>query len=261
MLFLQLLHPVTRELVVRTSDVAIQQLNWTAGDVVHERRGFMIDDIPQGQYNLTVGLYRAGVPERRIEAFDGQTGKPWPGAQAVLDLPLLALPRSLQDTPVSQGGRVVVYTASGPGTAQERWEGSEAQVGGLARVLGYSQDPQQARAGQDLALTLYWEAVSLQPIDGDYTVFVHVLDGALQIVAQHDGTPVGGTRPTTPWASGDRVVDTHELVWLMPGYTGTATIAVGLYDAQTQQRVPAYGPGGERLPDDSIRLGQIQIAP
>jgi hypothetical protein len=131
----------------------------------------------------------------------------------------------------------------------------------MVRVQGYSQEPQPARAGQDLALTLTWESISAQPIDGDYTVFVHVLDGASQMIAQHDGKPADGTRPTLTWAPGDTVVDTHELVWLMPDYTGPATIAVGLYDAQTQQRVPAYGPGGERLPDDCIRLGQMQIAP
>jgi hypothetical protein len=260
-LFLQLLHPVTRELVVRTSDVAIQRLDWKAGDVVHEQRGLFIDDIPQGQYELAVGLYLVGAPDRRIAAFDGQDGKPWPGAQAVLDLPVLALPRSLQDTPVSREGRVVVFTASGPGAMQGCRETSKAQIGNIACVLGYSQDPQQARAGQALALTLHWETVAAQPIDGDYTAFVHVLDGASRMVAQHDGKPADGTRPTNTWAPGDQIVDTHELVWLMPGYTGMATVAVGLYDVQTQQRVPAYGDGGERLPDDCVRLGQIQIDP
>ena len=55
-------------------------------------------------------------------------------------------------------------------------------------------------------------------------------------MAQHDGKPVGGLRPTIGWPAGEIVVDAHTLVW-QRGYAGPARLHVGLYDAATGVRV------------------------
>jgi hypothetical protein len=34
---------------------------------------------------------------------------------------------------------------------------------------------------------------------------------------------------------------------------------VGLYDPETLERLPAYGPEGERLPDDRVMISEIQV--
>jgi hypothetical protein len=114
-------------------------------------------------------------------------------------------------------------------------------------------------AGQDLDVTLYWQAANPQPLHTDYKVFVHVLGEAGQVVAQHDGEPATGRMPTRTWREGDKIVDTHRIVWLEPSYAGKATIGVGMYDFETQKRVPAFDAGGQRLPEDRVTLGEIVI--
>jgi len=105
---------------------------------------------------------------------------------------------------------------------------------------------------ESVAVTLVWQAD--QTVATNYTVYVHVLapDGAL--IAQHDGIPVWGTRPTTTWQPGDRIFDQHELS--LPGEIPApgAQLVVGLYQTESLERQP-FADGQETLPlltlDDS----------
>jgi hypothetical protein len=106
---------------------------------------------------------------------------------------------------------------------------------------------------------LYWRATNEQLLSNDYTVFVHLLDQSGQLIAQHDGEPAAGRRPTRTWQEGDLIIDTHKLQWQTEIYRGPATIAVGLYDLETLERLPAYGPDGQRLADDRVLLPEIQV--
>ncbi|MEJ2749688.1 MAG: hypothetical protein P8183_17545, partial [Anaerolineae bacterium] len=82
-----------------------------------------------------------------------------------------------------------------------------------------------------IEVTLIWKAP--QPIAQDYTVFVHFLAADGRLIAQHDGVPAAGTRPTTTWPAGDIVLDWHELG---SGEGGNGRVVVGMYDNQTQTR-------------------------
>lgn len=116
-------------------------------------------------------------------------------------------------------------------------------------------------AGQALTVTLTWEI--LRPIAANYTAFVHLLDGEIEatespLKAQHDGTPCNGAEPTWHWRSGEYVLDEHELA--VPGdlTAGEYLLGVGLYDADTLQRLP---PAGEALDvrwDEAI-VGSIKV--
>ena len=119
----------------------------------------------------------------------------------------------------------------------------DAQFSNLARLVGYEVAVPAAYASQPLPLTLVWQATA----DGgatSYTVFVHLVAPDGRIIAQHDGLPAGGSRPTTGWVAGEYVVDVHDLVFRYPDYSGPAKFVVGLYDAQTGVRLPLAG-GGE----------------
>jgi hypothetical protein len=257
-LFPQLLNPVTREKLSRTSDDILHGIQWKKGEIIHERRILAINDIPQGQHVLGIGLYLSGKPGERIAAF-GPDGQQWPGNQSILDVPILALSRTLKGRAVSQEGRIVVYTSAGEEETTDAPQQVGARFGEMARLQEYAVSARPAVFGEELNVTLYWEAINSAPVDGDYTVFVHVLDESRRIIAQHDGKPVGGTRPTYTWQPADIVLDTHEMVWLVDGYEGQAMIEVGLYDLLTQQRLPGYGSDGERLYDDRVLLGSIEI--
>ena len=257
LLGLSLLDQKTGQVVASSQD-RIPKLDWREGDLVHERRVLWINDVPQGQYSLGIALSREQEPEEWIVAFDAQGGEPWPLAVALLDAPVLILPTGLKESAVSDDGRVLAYSrATQAGTGPEH--SVSATFGQVAELTGLRLAPQEAIVGNDFEVTLYWQATSKQPPSHDYTVFVHLLDQSGQLIAQHDSQPAAGRRPTSTWQEGDLIIDTHKLQWKAGAYRGPATIAVGLYDLETLERLPAYGPDGQRLADDRAILREIQV--
>jgi len=114
-----------------------------------------------------------------------------------------------------------------------------ARFGDFAELIGYDLPAGEVTAAQPLLLTLYWRG-----LDGtsptNYLVFTHLLSQDGRLIAQHDGPPAGGTRPTSSWAAGEIIADPHPMAFADTAYVGLATIAVGLYD-------PAVG----RIPIDT----------
>ena len=106
-----------------------------------------------------------------------------------------------------------------------------------ADLLGYDLAPGPYTSGQPILLTLYWRARE-GAASADYTIFTHILAEDGHLVAQHDGPPANGTRPTPGWLADEIIIDPHDMTFREP-YTGPARIEVGLYDPATQERVPA----------------------
>jgi hypothetical protein len=88
-------------------------------------------------------------------------------------------------------------------------------------------------------VTLHWHA--LQTPDRNYHSFVHLLDSAGDIVAQHDNPPAGGELPTLGWLPGEYLTDTHRLQLPFDLPEGGYWLGVGLYDPPTGLRL------GERI--------------
>ena len=83
----------------------------------------------------------------------------------------------------------------------------------------------------------------------DYTVFVHVFDPASgAIVAQADSMPFEGRYPTSLWWPGDLQMDEHTTLSLDGVPPGRYSIAVGVYDVATMQRLPATDGQGRSIP-------------
>jgi hypothetical protein len=102
-------------------------------------------------------------------------------------------------------------------------------------LTGFERNPPgMIQSGEPLTVTLVWQAT-----DGarakDLTVFTHLVSRSGEIVAQHDGKPGNGKRPTTSWLDGEYITDVHVLRWVEP-YAGTSTLRIGMYDAKTGQR-------------------------
>jgi hypothetical protein len=114
-----------------------------------------------------------------------------------------------------------------------------ARFSDFAELIGYDLPAVEVTAGQPLPLTLYWRGLEgTSPTN--YLVFTHLLAQDGRLIAQHDGPPAGGTRPTSSWAAGEIIADPHPIAFADTAYVGPATIAVGLYD-------PAVG----RIPTDT----------
>ncbi len=126
-----------------------------------------------------------------------------------------------------------------------------ATFGSQFRLLGYELSPDVA-AARPLTVTLYWEGV--QPDGRDYTVFIHLTDAAGTLLAQADTPPQDNRYPTSIWAAGEQIRDSH-LLTLPPDLPpGHYTLAIGLYDPVTGMRLPAFNAANGRYPDDRVEL-------
>lgn len=106
--------------------------------------------------------------------------------------------------------------------------------------------------GQILRLELRWQAE--EPPEERYKVFVHLLDGNGQLVAQRDSEPVSGTRPTTGWFPGELISDKHGL-WLPTSLPeGDYQLVLGLYHTETGERLQACCP-----PTDAVPLATLHV--
>jgi hypothetical protein len=106
----------------------------------------------------------------------------------------------------------------------------------------------------ELTLQLWWRA--LAPPQGNYSVFIHVLNATGEIVAQADGIPLEGRYPTSAWGAGEPIVDTRILVLPSDLSAGDYSLALGLYDPVDGSRLEVVGQGV-----DSVHLGQLTVSP
>jgi len=131
-----------------------------------------------------------------------------------------------------------------------------ARFGEVAELLGYDLPITKTTSHQEVRLTLYWRAINSEPMPTTYMVFTHLLsEGMDRLVAQHDGPPVEGRRPTTGWVQGEIIVDSHLLRW-REAYTGVCPVEVGLYDPTSGTRLAVHDREGRRLSHDRLLLDQ-----
>jgi hypothetical protein len=171
----------------------------------------------------------------------------------------------LLDTRMAEPGgqRLALYTMSERRDLQEAGLGTVfgdpalveqgiSEENGWFRLDGYAFTP-ATTAGGELLLELRWQ--SLRPVDYDYQVFVHLLNAADEKLAQRDGQPVQWLRPTSTWHPGEDINDRYGLLLPPDLPAGGYTIAVGLYDPVSGQRLPVSA--GPR--DYAIEIGPIQV--
>jgi 4-amino-4-deoxy-L-arabinose transferase-like glycosyltransferase len=109
--------------------------------------------------------------------------------------------------------------------------------------------------GDTVSLELYWS--SLNPVNEDYTVFIHLLDEAGNLVGQGDGPPVNGHYPTSAWSSGEVILDTHVIPISDEVASGRYDLVAGLYRVSDGTRLLAKPLQGE--PTDTVVLGEIYV--
>jgi arylsulfatase A-like enzyme len=132
---------------------------------------------------------------------------------------------------------------------------TDVQLGDAVRLVGWDVDPGAPRPGDELTLTLYFQA--LRPLDGPWAIFVHI-EGPRRIVADHD--PVGGALPLSKWTKGQFIADRHT-VRIPPGTPpGEYAIHTGWWRRGKGDRLPATVRSGATAADDRVRLGTIPVA-
>src|SRR5581483_4534543 len=227
---------------------ALPTTSVAAGEPLPLRLFWQVAAVPSADYSLRVRLadrsqvlplpgtsrWIAGeLVETRLEV---RTDAGWSGTgqlelslvagQTAADSPAVRLP-----PPVSVSA-VARLTELPPGLDHA----AQDTLAGAAQLAGYSVRSGGSRSKMEV--TLYWR--KLAPLAPDLHVFVHLLDGQGRVVAQHDGVPAGGKRPTSSWTDAEYVADRH-ILDLPADASGSRQLEVGLYDPVTGRRL------GDRL--------------
>ena len=109
----------------------------------------------------------------------------------------------------------------------------------------------------ELKLALHWHSQGSIPID--YKYFVHVWNND-EIVAQYDSMPADYAYPTSWWASGEYFSDEVTLA-LEALPAGEYSVTVGLYDPNTNTRLPITFADGTQAADEWALLEQFNFTP
>lgn len=207
---------------------------WEPGTIYRDRYLLPLDQ--EAATPTLVGL-EAGLREEGGAPFAAilPSGEPTPGLLLLDVVPLRPLwpPSAQVDYPVG------------------------AHLGESLTLVGADVSADGLRAGQVLGTTLVWRATAEVP--GDYTVFVHLLDSARNLVAQADAPPLQGAYPTTVWALGEVVRDPHRLELPDDLPPGRYTLEVGLYDPTLGVRLVATDAEGNRFADDAIPITSLEL--
>jgi hypothetical protein len=128
----------------------------------------------------------------------------------------------------------------------------DAEFGGQLALAGFSLQSTRLRPGDDLQLQLHWRATT--EIEQEYAVFVHLLNGAGERVAQHDGPPnYYGYLPTNLWQVSVPVLGQCTLSLPADLAPGTYDLFIGWYEPKTGERLLlATG-------EDSLYLTQVKV--
>ncbi|MFQ5792553.1 MAG: hypothetical protein ACE5JI_18945 [Acidobacteriota bacterium] len=112
----------------------------------------------------------------------------------------------------------------------------------------------RAPIGSPIEVTYRFEiAAESKPIPGDYRVFVHFVDSHDELLFTDDHTPL---EPTSSWQPGSTVEYTRTVFIPLYPYLGTATVEMGLYDPDTEERLGLLGTDNGQL---GYRVGQIDL--
>jgi hypothetical protein len=190
--------------------------NWPPGLYLRNPLQLKIPgDIPPIRYDLNVGVYDRNSNER--------------------------LPVSPGETTFKLG----TIWVTGP---QPRLNGGEppARFGPHITLLQAN-----VPSAKNEPLTLYWQTG--HPIDQNYSIFIHLLDGAGNLLGQLDGLPYNGLYPPANWQPGQIVTDARALP-AIDNFNQLDAFAIGIYDPTTGARLPAANARGEALPNNRLLI-------
>lgn len=140
--------------------------------------------------------------------------------------------------------RFAVYAAGDETDTTVPQQMPDARFGDAIRLQGYSLANGSARPGDVVQVTLMWSTE--EPLDVRYKVFLHLVNGDGELLAQQDAEPAGGLLPTTTWPTGEIVKDNIGILLPATLPPGEYRLLLGMY------------PVGD--PEDRVQIEKNQTA-
>jgi len=128
----------------------------------------------------------------------------------------------------------------------------------LISLHGYDLLTEMITPNESIDLSLVWRSFT-DAVPVNYSVFLHLADDNENIIAQRDGIPAGGSRPTTSWRQDEIIVDPHVLTIPADAESGEYNLWIGFYDPITGQRLPVSLEGNQQA-DNRLLLQIITVA-
>jgi hypothetical protein len=138
-----------------------------------------------------------------------------------------------------------------PSVACSRKESNEPAVATPTVTLSRQKVP----IGSPLQLTYRFDVASNARFDGDYWVFVHVLEPDGERLWVEDHLP---PTPTSKWNPGQKVEYTRTVFVPNYPYIGPAVVRLGLYSPKTNQRLVL---GGEEVSRREYLVSKFELLP
>jgi hypothetical protein len=110
--------------------------------------------------------------------------------------------------------------------ALERVEIAPADEDGFYRPA--AQQPVAMRPGQRVRVSLYWQALAAP--QAERTISVRLFDASGALVAQYDGLPGRGKKPTSWWQDGWQIRDVYDLTLSPTAQPGPGRAELLVYD-------------------------------
>ncbi len=190
----------------------------------------------------------------------------WPDAGAVADrfgvrlldeeataVPVLArVTAGVAGHPSVQVGEVKIVPALWPEVSGP----DLATVGDVAVITDVVVTPEQASEGDEITIHVQWR--SLGKTGTDYTVLLHLGQPNEAPLAVGDRPPLNGDYPTRVWEANEVIEDAMTLTLPSGLGLGRYPIWIGLYDTETQMRVPVTV-NGVAQPTNVYLAGWIEI--
>jgi len=197
---------------------------WQEGQIIYDPRQLkLLPGTPPGEYQIEI----IPVEIYSTEALEADTGEP-----------------------VLIGPVEVPRRAPPPVEALDIEYPQEAILGDKVRLLGYNMES-GFRPGDGIHLTLFWQC--LEEMRQSYTVFIHLVDDQGTLWGQKDNPPVDGFYPTTKWQAGEIVRDQYDLLIPSDAPVGDYKIEVGMYLAETGERLLVNG-------DNAVQLTEVAVS-
>ncbi len=182
-------------------------------------------EVLQSKYDFRLPIeVKEGAYDLQFKGIDQASGKPLTAKATLL-------------TPVKVAARPRRFTA--PAMQQPL----DVTFDELAKLIGADVD----RSGGVMTVTLFWQAQAITTTNE--TTFVQLIGSGGSIEQQIDRWQIAFDAPTSTWLPGQVIADSY----VFEVSSGEPQIGVGLYNAATGERLPAFA-AGQRLPEDRVLI-------
>jgi 4-amino-4-deoxy-L-arabinose transferase-like glycosyltransferase len=143
--------------------------------------------------------------------------------------------------------RYIAPTYAPPPTVEQVPESAtpvDVRFGDALELLAVETEDVVAYPGELVPITLYWRAS--EPMDTDYSLFLHLLGRDFAEIGKVDAYPGAGRLPTNMMIPGQIVVDSYAVRVEPEADAPTlARVQIGVWDFKTGEILDAFAPGGK----------------